>query len=77
MQDLQTKEPGPHVENIKGALHELIDHLRRDAKLVDDPKAAAMFETSAEVLRGVEVALEHFQTKAEPAWQKQQGSQAS
>src|SRR3954466_16343289 len=48
MKDLQTKEPGPHVDNVKNELHGLVEHLRKDAKLIDDPQAAALFETSAE-----------------------------
>jgi len=60
MQELQTKEAGPHVENIKGALRELIEHLRRDATIVEEERAAALFEMSAEVLDGLVHAYEHF-----------------
>jgi hypothetical protein len=70
MKELQTKDPAAHVENIRAELHQLVDHLRRDAKIVDDQQAAALFETSAEVIHGLEVALDHFKTKAEPAWRK-------
>lgn len=69
MKELQTKEHGPHVDNIKDELHELVKHLRRDAQIVDDEQAAALFETSAEVIHGLEVAFDHFKTKVEPAWQ--------
>ena len=70
MRDLQTKEPLPHVDNIRGELHALVEHLRKDAKMIEDPQTAAMFETSAEVIHGLEVAFEHFKTRSEPAWQK-------
>ena len=70
MKELQTKEPGPHVDNVRGELHQLGEHLRRDAAHIDDPQAAAMFETAAEVIHGLEVALEHYRKKAEPAWKK-------
>lgn len=60
MQTLQTNEAGPHVDNIKSALRELIEHMRRDASLVDDVRAVALFEMSAEVLEGLEHAYEHF-----------------
>jgi len=70
MRELTTKEPLPHVDNIRGELHALVEHLRKDAKIIDDPQTAAMFETSAEVIRGLEVAFEHLKAKAEPAWQK-------
>jgi len=76
MKDLQTKDPAPRVDNVRMELHALVEHLRRDAKLVDDPQAAAMFETSAEVIHGLETALDHFKEKAEPAWQKRPVSQA-
>jgi hypothetical protein len=76
MKDLQTKEPGPHVDNVRGALHQLVEHLRRDAALVDDSQAAAMFETAAEVIHGLEVSLEHYKARAEPAWQKRQSPAA-
>jgi hypothetical protein len=68
MQELQTKEAGPLVEDIKGALLELIEHLRRDASIVADARAAALFETSADVLDGLVHAYEHFATATEPAW---------
>jgi hypothetical protein len=68
MHELHTKEAGPHVENIKSALRELIEHLRRDASIVEDNSAAALFETSAEVLDGLVHAYEHFASATEPAW---------
>jgi hypothetical protein len=68
MQELQTKEPTPHIENIKGALRELIDHLRRDALIVDDVRACALFETSAEVLIGLVHAYEHFTAADQHVW---------
>jgi hypothetical protein len=70
MQDLQTKDPAAHVDNISSELHALVDHLRRDAELVDDAQAAALFETSAEVIHGLETAMQHFKAKSEPAWRK-------
>jgi hypothetical protein len=35
---------------------------------VDDPKAQALFETTAEVLGGLVVAFEHFERRSEAAW---------
>jgi hypothetical protein len=74
MRELQTKDPAAHVENVGAELHELVEHLRRDAGLVDDPQAAALFETSAEVIHGLEVAFQHFKAKSEPAWQQRKGA---
>jgi hypothetical protein len=58
-----------HAQNIKSQLHELIEHLRRDVERVDDPRARALFETSAEVLGGLEKAFSDFESRNEPAWQ--------
>ena len=70
MKELQTREPGPHVENVRSELHELANHLRRDAEIVDDDQAQALFETTAEVLRGLERALEYYQRRTETLWQR-------
>jgi hypothetical protein len=35
---------------------------------VTDPKALALFETTAEVLQGLITAYEHFEQKSEPVW---------
>ncbi len=70
MQNLPTRDPGPHVEQLRQRLRELRAHLRDDASKVNDPRASALFETSAEVVGGLERAFEHFATNAEAAWQK-------
>jgi hypothetical protein len=60
MQELQTKEAPPHVENVKATLHELVDHLRRDAAIIEDPRASQLFAASAEVIAGLEHAFERL-----------------
>jgi hypothetical protein len=60
-------DPRHHTSNIKDMLEELIDHLREDTAKFDEPKAQAMFETSAEVLSGIRTAFEHYETGAERA----------
>lgn len=67
MKDLQTHEAEPHIENVKSELHELVAHLRRDAGRVADATAAALFQASAEVIHGLEVAYEQFRGKKESA----------
>ena len=57
-----------HTQKLKGMMHELIDHLRADVDRVSDPKARAMFETSAEVVIGLVKAFDDFERKDEPAW---------
>jgi predicted AAA+ superfamily ATPase len=49
---------------------ELIEHLRDDIEKIDDARAKAMFETSAEVIIGLKKAFEHFEAGEETAWQK-------
>jgi len=53
---------------IKRMLDDVIRHVREDVGKVDDPKAQALFETTAEVLNGLVTAYEHAEQKAEPAW---------
>jgi hypothetical protein len=59
-----------HTEKIKGMLTKVIEHVREDVSKVDDPKAQALFETTAEVLLGLRKAYEDFEQRNEPAWQK-------
>ncbi len=63
-------DPRHHTARIKGMLTELIDHAREDVGKVKDPKAQALFETTAEVLLGVRKAYEDFERQEEPAWRK-------
>ena len=57
-----------HTQKLKGQLRDLINHLRADIEKVTDPKARAMFETSAEVLTGLVKAFDDYEQKTEPAW---------
>lgn len=68
LQDIQSGDPHEHTSQIKDALKELSDHVRRDVEKVEDQRARALFETTAEVLDGLHNAYEHFETRAEPAW---------
>lgn len=70
MEDLQTNQATPHVNNVRTEIRALIDHLKRDAARVTDTRAAVLFETSAEVLKGLEKAFVDFGEGKEPAWQK-------
>jgi 4a-hydroxytetrahydrobiopterin dehydratase len=42
--------PIHHTQKIKARMRQLIEHLREDVGKVAEPKAQALFETSAEVL---------------------------
>lgn len=65
-------EPDPmhHTANIRDKLTELVNHLRGDSEKVSDPKAQALFETTAEVLIGLRTAFEHFEQRQESAWKR-------
>ena len=59
-----------HTQKLKGQMRDLIDHLRADVGKVTEPRAQAMFETSAEVLTGLVKAFDDFEMKAEDAWKE-------
>lgn len=46
----------------------MVDHLRKDIQKVDDHKAKALFETSAEVINGLITAFSHYEEGKEDAW---------
>jgi hypothetical protein len=62
------KDPRHHTRKMQKALKEIRDHLREDIEKVDEPQLKAMFETSAEVLGGLEKAFQDYERKNEPAW---------
>jgi hypothetical protein len=70
MEEKNTSNPAEHTANIKKEFRSLIDHLRRDVEKVDDPSAKALFETSAEVITGLEKAFTDYEEKKEAAWRK-------
>lgn len=61
-------DPRHHTIRLKGMMTEVIEHAREDVAKVSDPKAQALFETTAEVLGGLVTAYQHFEQKAEEAW---------
>ena len=63
-------DPGFHVTNVGNMLDDLIHHLREDTQQFDEPKAQALFETSAEVLQGLRTAFRHYQSGSEPAMRR-------
>lgn len=68
MKDLQTSNPKEQSRNIRSGLQEMVDHLRKDISKVEDPKAKALFETSAEVIKGLITAFSHYEKGEEEAW---------
>lgn len=61
-------DPQHHYPKIRGMLADAARHSREDVGKVDDPKAKALFETTAEVLDGLIRAYEHAEKRSEPAW---------
>jgi hypothetical protein len=61
-------DPRHHTAKLKQMLTEMMEHARKDVDKVSDPKAQALFETTAEVLGGIKKAYEHFEQHAEGAW---------
>lgn len=60
-------DPRRHTAKIKSELSGLIDHLHEDERMVSEPKARALFETTAEVLIGLKKAFDDYENRA-PAW---------
>jgi hypothetical protein len=59
---------GHATGKIRTRLADLVRSVRHDAERVSDPKAQALFETTAEVLDGLIRAYDHAEQKSEPAW---------
>ena len=51
--------------NIKGMLDEAARHCREDIGKIEEPKAQALFETTAEVLKGLITAYDHYERGSE------------
>jgi hypothetical protein len=68
METIASKDPRAHTANVRKEFRELIDHLRSDIKKIDEPKAQALFETTAEVISGLDTAFKHYEEKSENAW---------
>jgi hypothetical protein len=70
MENKPSGNPLEHTANIKKEFASLADHLREDVLKVEDPKAKALFEVSAEVIKGLEKAFMDYEQKNEAAWKK-------
>ena len=64
METIASKDPRAHAANVRKEFRELIDHLRGDIKKIDEPKAQALFETTAEVISGLDPAFNITKRKA-------------
>lgn len=62
------RDPRHHTQKMRKALQDIRNHLREDVEKMDEPQLKAMFETSAEVLGGLEKAFRDYEQKNEKAW---------
>ena len=63
-------DPRHHTAKLKGMLTDVINHARGDVNKIEDPKAQALFETTAEVLIGLRKAFDDFEQQSEDAWRR-------
>jgi hypothetical protein len=57
-----------HVRNLSQKFKQLREHLKEDIQQIEEPRAQALFETTAEVLEGVTKAFDDYLGKNETAW---------
>jgi hypothetical protein len=67
---INDSDPRHHTAKVKDMFGGIIDHLRQDVEKISDPKAQALFETSAGVLQGLKKAFEDYEKRNEAAWRK-------
>jgi hypothetical protein len=65
-----TPDPREHSRRLRNQFTDLIAHLQEDAQHVTDPCAKALFEVSAEMLKGLYKAFSEYEEKNEPAWRE-------
>jgi hypothetical protein len=61
-------DPRHHTAKLKQMLRDVAAHAREDVGKVSDPKAQALFETTAEVVLGLEKAYQDFEDRNERGW---------
>ena len=71
MKNSSKRNPVHHTQKIKVRMRRLIEHLRKDVGKIREPKAQALFETSAEVLTGLVKAFKDYEKKGEEAWRSE------
>ena len=74
MKSSSENNPVHHTQKIKAQMRQLIDHLREDIGKVTEPKAQALFETSAEVLTGLVKAFGDYEKQNEEAWRTERAA---
>jgi len=57
-----------HASKLRDMLDEVAQHARQDIASVSDPRAQALFETTAEVVLGLRKAYDDFEEGTEAVW---------
>jgi len=65
---IESSDPKEHAQTIERYIYELKLFCHDEIKAVSDPKAKALFETTAEVLGGLEKAFSDYQSENLGAW---------
>jgi hypothetical protein len=63
-------DPTTHVRKIRQMLVDVAEAARAEMGNIDEPKAQAMLETSAEVLQGLAHAFEDYERGIEVVWKR-------
>ena len=58
------------TDHIRRMLMDVAEHARDDIDQVSDPRAKALFETTAEVLDGLAKAFKDYDEGTEAAWRR-------
>ena len=62
------RDPRHHTAKLKQVLRDVANRAREDLGKVSDPRAQALFETTAEVMIGLQKAYQDFEDRSEQAW---------
>ena len=57
-----------HASKLRDMLDDVARHARQDIDSVSDPRAQALFETTAEVVLGLRKAYDDFEEGTEAVW---------
>jgi hypothetical protein len=63
-------DPKVHTQKIRKMLLDTVQQARNEIVEIEEPRARALFETSAEVLVGLAKAYEDYETGNEPVWRR-------
>jgi hypothetical protein len=66
-QQYNENDPRHHAVKIQHMLKAVLTYCREDAAKIQEPKAQALCEATAEVLNGLQTTWQHYETRAEPA----------